>query len=205
MKIARFFAVTVVLSAALSCTSTTRVRVIPVDTKGARTTTSAHVELDGVLVGAAPLVLEVERGERTFALVQDSRRRGCKVDVAGRRMHVRVQTPPSSTEDSAGAPEKWGSMEPAAIDRRIKQRLNELKYCYDRELPRKPRLAGKVVIHFSIAVDGAVEYAFAKYSTMADENEECVAHVFRTFRFDPPNNDGRVTVNYPLFFSSGPR
>lgn len=96
-----------------------------------------------------------------------------------------------------------GSLDPALIDAVIKRHLEQIKYCYDRELPKKPKLSGKLVVNFTIAADGLVTQAKMKSSTMNDGTVEgCVAERFRKLRFPQPKGGGIVNVNYPLLFSS---
>lgn len=96
-----------------------------------------------------------------------------------------------------------GSLDPAIIDAVIKRHLAQIQYCYERELPKKPKLGGKLVVNFVIASDGLVKSAQMKSSTMNDRAvESCVADRFRKIRFPQPKGGGIVTVNYPLLFKS---
>ena len=96
-----------------------------------------------------------------------------------------------------------GSLDPAIIDAVIKRHLAQIQYCYERELGKKPKLHGKLVVNFVIASDGLVTRAGMKSSTMNDANVEgCVADRFRKIRFPKPKGGGIVTVNYPLLFKS---
>ena len=96
-----------------------------------------------------------------------------------------------------------GSLDPAIIDAVIKRHLAQIQYCYERELPSKPKLNGKLVVHFVIEADGRVSQAAMKSTTMNDANvESCVAERFKMIRFPNPKGGGIVTVNYPLLFKA---
>lgn len=95
-----------------------------------------------------------------------------------------------------------GSLDPALIEAVIKHHLTPIKYCYERELLKKPDLRGKLVVQFVIGADGQVSGVKIKSSTLNDaEVEACVADRFRKMRFPQPSGGGIVTVNYPLLFS----
>lgn len=96
-----------------------------------------------------------------------------------------------------------GSLDPALIDAVLKRHAEQIKYCYERELPKKPNLAGKLVVNFTIASDGLVTQAKMKSSTMSDNTVEgCVAERFLKLRFPQPKGGGVVNVNYPLLFTN---
>lgn len=106
---------------------------------------------------------------------------------------------PGSSEPAAVI----GTLDPAVIDAKIKESLNPIKRCYDKELARSPRLAGKVVVHFTIQPDGSVSQAKIKSSTLGNENaESCITSRFLEMAFPAPKGGGIVNVNYPLKFSS---
>ncbi len=91
----------------------------------------------------------------------------------------------------------------AAIDRVVKQRLQQIRYCYQKELTKNPALAGKVTIKFVIARDGSVSSATVKSSSLDNVIvEKCIASKFMRMRFPPPKSDGIAVVAYPFVFAS---
>jgi Ca-activated chloride channel family protein len=99
-----------------------------------------------------------------------------------------------------GDPVILGGLDRAVIDAVVKRYLNQLRYCYQRELLKKPDLAGKLVVKFAIAADGTVSAAAIKTSTLGDSAvEQCVAGRFLKMQF--PETDGLVIVSYPLEFT----
>ena len=106
-------------------------------------------------------------------------------------------------EPAVDEPVAMGSIDKSVIDRVIKRHLNQIRYCYEKELKAHPRLAGKVVISFTIDADGAVSDAAVKSSTLADPVVEgCVRSRFARMRFPAPHGGGEVAVSYPLVFSN---
>ena len=118
----------------------------------------------------------------------------------------------------AGAPAPAASQEPAPgryDPEYIREVFHQdmfpfLRGCYDAALRRQPKLAGRLVLSFSIVGDpqvgGIVEDAdFAEDSDLKDpEMETCVRESLMTITFDkPPSGGGYVKVKYPVLFSPG--
>jgi len=97
-----------------------------------------------------------------------------------------------------------GKLDKDVIDAVIKRNLNQVRYCYQRELTKVPTLEGKIVVKFVIAKDGTVPSAVTKSSTMASPAvEECVNGRFMHMQFPAPTGGGIVIVSYPFSFSPG--
>jgi hypothetical protein len=108
-----------------------------------------------------------------------------------------------SSGPGAGAedPIVLGTMEKWLVDRVVKQHLTEIRYCYEKELAKNPKLFGKVVTKFVIAKDGTVSQATTKNTTMKNPLvESCVVTRFERMRFPPPRGGGIVVVSYPFVF-----
>ena len=103
-----------------------------------------------------------------------------------------------------GDPIILGALDKSLIDAVIKRHMNQIRYCYQRELTRDPSLGGKITIKFVIAKDGSVSRASIKTSTMGSSAvENCIAGRFRRFQFPEPKGGGIVIVSYPFIFSPG--
>ena len=103
-----------------------------------------------------------------------------------------------------GAPIILGSLDKSLIDAVIKRNMNQIKYCYSRELNKNPSLGGKIVVKFVIAKDGSVSKADIKTSTMGSPAVEgCIKSRFRKFKFPEPKGGGIVIVSYPFIFNPG--
>lgn len=96
----------------------------------------------------------------------------------------------------------FGGLSREEIDKVVRGRANLIKACYQRELNRKRELAGKLVVSFVIAADGAVKSTrIDPGSSLRDESVEgCVRTIISKLRF--PAKGGGI-VNYPFFFSQG--
>jgi len=96
-----------------------------------------------------------------------------------------------------------GGIRKDQIDRVVKDHLQAIRYCYQRELQRQPDLHGKVVIKFVIDRFGAVSTSTVKSTSMDHPVvEKCVADRFFRMRFPRPKGDGIVIVSYPFVFDA---
>ena len=103
-----------------------------------------------------------------------------------------------------GTPAIMGHLSRAEIEPVVKRNLNQLHYCYQRELVKTPRLAGKITVKFVIVKDGSVSTASTKSSTMhCPAVETCINARFMRFTFPEPKSGGLVIVSYPFTFSPG--
>ncbi len=103
-----------------------------------------------------------------------------------------------------GDPIILGSLDRSLIDEVIKRHMNQIRYCYQRELTKNASLGGKIVIKFTIAKDGTVSAASKKTSTMNNGAvESCIVGRFMRMQFPQPKGGGIVIVSYPFLFSPG--
>ena len=103
-----------------------------------------------------------------------------------------------------GDPIILGALDRSLIDEVIKRHMNQIRYCYQRELTKNPALGGKVVIKFVIAKDGTVSSASVKTTTMNNGAvEQCIVGRFMRMQFPEPKGGGIVIVSYPFLFSPG--
>jgi hypothetical protein len=94
-----------------------------------------------------------------------------------------------------------GGLDKDAIRRVIRQRINEVRYCYERELSTHPDLYGKVVLRMVIAPAGAVAESQVVSSTLkAGATPGCVAQAARRWSF--PASPRATIVTYPFVFQS---
>jgi hypothetical protein len=103
-----------------------------------------------------------------------------------------------------GDPIILGALDKSLIDQVIKRHMNQLRYCYQRELTDNPDLAGKIVVKFVVAKDGTVSSATTKQTTMNNAAVEgCINGRFLRFQFPEPKGGGIVIVSYPFVFRPG--
>jgi len=101
-----------------------------------------------------------------------------------------------------GDPIILGALDKSLIDAVIRRHLNQIRYCYQRELSDNPGLAGKITVKFVIAKDGTVSSAKTKRSTMGNSAVEgCINGRFMRFKFPEPKGGGIVIASYPFTFS----
>lgn len=97
-----------------------------------------------------------------------------------------------------GTAEVRGSLDKELIRRIIRRHINEVKFCYEKELTRMPNLEGRVMIQFTISPTGAVAASFVQSSTMNNPTvEQCIAAAVRRWEFPKPQG-GIVIVTYPF-------
>ncbi|HCP44703.1 MAG TPA: hypothetical protein DIU15_01515 [Deltaproteobacteria bacterium] len=102
-----------------------------------------------------------------------------------------------------GDPIILGALDKSIIDRIVKQHLAKIRYCYQKELNKNPKLFGKVVVKFVIAKDGSVSSASTKASTLNNPIvEKCINSRFMRMRFPSPKGGGIVIVSYPFVFNT---
>ena len=101
-----------------------------------------------------------------------------------------------------GDPIILGALDKSLIDAVIKKHMNQIRYCYQRELPKNPTLGGKIVVKFVINKTGSVSKASTKKSTMRNKAfEGCINSRFMRFQFPEPKGGGIVIVSYPFIFT----
>ena len=87
----------------------------------------------------------------------------------------------------------------------LAQARNQVRYCYEKELQRKPDLRGKVTLTFVINGEGVVIDVKITQSTLGDNGKAvcaCVERIVRGLRFPRPAGGGATTVTYPWIFDS---
>jgi TonB family protein len=98
-----------------------------------------------------------------------------------------------------GTAQVRGSLDKEIIRRIIRRHLNEVKFCYEKELMHKQDLYGRVMIQFTISGTGQVVASIVQNSTMNNPNvEQCIAQAVRRWEFPKPQGGGIVIVSYPF-------
>ncbi|HEY4187153.1 MAG TPA: AgmX/PglI C-terminal domain-containing protein [Polyangia bacterium] len=133
------------------------------------------------------------------------------MDTGGRasRGHGRGPTLTSRKERevkldiAAGNVDEGGGLTKEQVARVVRAHSNAVKFCYEKELQRKPTLAGKIEVYWVIVPDGSVEKSKIASTTMEDSAVEgCVARQVKQWVF--PKSDGRTVVqSYPFLFKGG--
>jgi len=111
--------------------------------------------------------------------------------LGGRRAHAPDVIP--------GQANVRGSLDKEIIRRIIRRHINEVKYCYEQELTKKPSLGGRIMVQFTIAASGQVIASVLQNSTMGNARvENCTVQAVRRWEFPKPLGGGIVIVSYPF-------
>ncbi len=107
---------------------------------------------------------------------------------------------PKQPTVSIGNATAVGDLDKNTIRRYVRQKIQQIEYCYQKQLVVKPSLAGTVNTKFTI--DGNGRVIAASGSGMGNtEVESCVAGVLRSIQFPKPAGGGIVNVtSYPFTF-----
>lgn len=99
---------------------------------------------------------------------------------------------------AGGAQVSGGSIDREVIRRVIRRHINEIRFCYEKELAKNPGLAGHVAVSFRVATSGAVDKSEIKSSTLNNAAvESCIAGRVLTWVFPAPVG-GPVAITYPF-------
>lgn len=96
-----------------------------------------------------------------------------------------------------------GGLDRDIIAQYIKSQLGQILHCYERELPAKPDLFGKVAVRFTIGSSGAVEAQNIGDNTLKNATVEgCILNKVAKWKFPSPKGGTKVLVTYPFLFKS---
>lgn len=96
-----------------------------------------------------------------------------------------------------------GNLTKEQIQKVVNKHLMEIRYCYEKELTRKPDLKGAMTITWKIDPTGEVISAVVSGSTMNDESvESCMVARIKKWKFPEPLGGGFALVKYPFNFHS---
>jgi len=102
---------------------------------------------------------------------------------------------------TSSEPTVMGSLDKELIRKVIHANRGQIRYCYESQLNRFPKLEGKVAIKFVITGSGSVATSSVAQSTVNNaELETCVAGRVKTWIFPKPKGGGVVVVTYPFIF-----
>jgi hypothetical protein len=124
---------------------------------------------------------------------------GCGGVAGDRLARLGPRTRTALPEIRAGDLTTRGSLDKEIVRRVIRQHLNEVKYCYERELLHRPSLGGRVAAQFTILPTGRVATAVVASSTLANAAvEACIIAAIRRWEFPVPRGAGLSIVAYPF-------
>jgi TonB family protein len=92
-----------------------------------------------------------------------------------------------------------GGLDKEIIRRIIRRHINEVTYCYEQELTKKPTFGGRIMVQFTIAASGQVIASMLQNSTLGNARvENCTVQAVRRWQFPAPLGGGLVIVSYPF-------
>jgi len=99
----------------------------------------------------------------------------------------------------AGDPIRLGHLSAEQIRKTMNGSMNRIRYCYQREVVRDPKLAGKIHMKFTVEEDGTVSNSRVRpEGALAD----CIVPVLDALQFPRPDG-GIVIVSYPWIICPG--
>jgi hypothetical protein len=105
----------------------------------------------------------------------------------------------ASVDAIAGAAMVRGALDKEIIRRVVRRNINQVRYCYEKELQRRWNVSGRLAITFVISGNGAVASSVVESSTLGNSDvETCVAAAVRRWMFPKPTGGGVVVVTYPF-------
>jgi hypothetical protein len=108
---------------------------------------------------------------------------------------LRGAPPPQLRDDGAVV---TGRLPVEVVKRIARQWFGKMRLCYEAGLAKNPKLAGKVVVTFTIDKTGAPTKVNAAGGTLPDADvKACVAKAFQGMSFPQPEG-GTVDVTYPI-------
>jgi hypothetical protein len=118
--------------------------------------------------------------------------------------HGRLLGSHTTRQVSPGRPptfEGGGNLDPAVVQRIVRQNFGRFRLCYEQGLVGNPALTGRVSTKFIIARDGSVATSQLGDSDMPDAKvSSCIVRSFSGLTF--PSHEGSVIqVTYPLVFT----
>lgn len=120
---------------------------------------------------------------------------GFGVGGGGGGLHGRLPKQPTVAIGNATA---VGGLDKNTIRRYVRQKQNQIEYCYTKQLVVKPTLSGTVNTQFTI--DGNGRVITAKAGGLGDGDvERCVEDILKNIQFPKPQGGGIVNVtSYPF-------
>ncbi|MBN2693661.1 AgmX/PglI C-terminal domain-containing protein [bacterium] len=96
-----------------------------------------------------------------------------------------------------------GNLTKEQIQRVVNKHLMEVRYCYEKELTRKPELAGSITVKWKINPQGEVVAANIDGGTLKDNAvQSCLVQRIKKWRFPEPLGGGFALVIFPFNFHS---
>jgi hypothetical protein len=154
----------------------------------------AHLSLDGVPLGEAPLVTLVSGGRHRLTVAPPGEAvTESWVELSGRFVVPSGAAPPEAVEPDAEAL--------ARINRELQRQRPKLQVCYEKWLKADPRATGEVELHLRVAASGRVKAADVT-GAPPGAPADCLVRAARALTL--PALGGEVELELPLQLRSSP-
>lgn len=101
-------------------------------------------------------------------------------------------------------PELVGGLDREIIRRVVRSHRRVIRFCYEAQLQKDPRIQGEVLAKFTILPTGRVLSSVSARSTLKNAAvEACLHSSIKRWVFPEPNGGGTVVVRYPFRFTPG--
>lgn len=133
-----------------------------------------------------------------------------KSEPAAEEVNPEAPPPPSSGPGSLDMEKELeqrkkggpGYQDKGVVRSVVRGKREEVKYCFQRGLSKKPNLEGQVMVQFVIGASGEVFEPTVQSSSLNHlETEQCILNRVRSWRFPPPEG-GRTVVTFPFAMRS---
>jgi len=96
-----------------------------------------------------------------------------------------------------------GNLTRQQIQRVVNRNIDQIRYCYEKQLLRKPKLKGNVTVLWKINPQGRVVFAKIDGATLKDKAVQmCMRAKIKRWKFPEPKGGGYAQVRYPFNFRS---
>ena len=122
----------------------------------------------------------------------------------GRGVRIRKKKEKKVTyKVTTAPPDVEGFCAKEAVNRVVRAHQGGIRFCFEKELQRDPKLSGKVVAGWKINLDGRVQFPKIAKSTLNSERVEgCMLRNIRRWIFPKPQG-GTCVISYPFVFKGG--
>ena len=93
-----------------------------------------------------------------------------------------------------------GAIDKELVRRVIQEHASQIRYCYEQELQRDPKLEGKVAIRWVINADGRVSSPQVDTGATTLQNDKvhhCMMERIASWEFPKPKGGGIAVITYP--------
>ena len=95
-----------------------------------------------------------------------------------------------------------GELSKEEIQKVINKHIGEIQYCYEKQLRTQPGLSGRVVLDWTVNLQGKVTVVKIAQSTLASsEATNCMMQKLKSWKFPNPRG-GAVSIVFPFVFNT---